>query len=220
MRHKVTYMNTAAYTPVQAQEAPQKPEPMPYHSLTVGVWLPLAQAVVTALVLAIAAAGIALLADAGIASLKWAGGTFCIVLAGMWLMRQAAWTNTVKRLESMIGMDLNGDGYIEPDVERVEVNLNYRREDGTLDVQKRRQYSAGATQMAELANGILTMGKPFTEDALAVGRGKIFSQPQLTQLRREFLEDKLIETKGIGEKSGYVFTAEGLEFLRHFLPHS
>jgi hypothetical protein len=213
---KVTYRNDVSWTPPQ----PFQPTPAimtphaEYHSMTVGVVVPIAQAFVTAFCLALVALSVALLAGAGIKSLEWAGVVFTVVLAGVWLLRQRAWNNAVRRLESVLGVDLNGDGIVNEEPPRVAVDMNYRAPDGGLERQSRRNYTATPEQMHDLAVGILNRNQPFSEDVWA-GAGKPFSQNQLRELRRQFEADGLVQPKGKGN-TGFEFTPDGRALLAAF----
>jgi len=215
-----TWIAPAPFQPPVRQEAFVQPAPAPtYQSMMVGVWLPLAQALFTGLLLGILAFVISLLAGAGaLVSLRWMGGVGIIVLCLVWLSRFIHWTKVVQVMELMFRHDFNQDGYEgPPPAQVVEVLLHHHNEYGDRTVTDRRKYPATFRQMEALAIAVLRQGKPFSEDALA-GSRRPFSQNELSRLRVQFEKDGLISPRGKGTNTGWEFTQEGREVLHEFLP--
>jgi hypothetical protein len=214
------WVSPAPFQPHVAQESFIQPAPAPtYQSMMVGVWLPVVQSLVTGLFLGIAAFMIGLLAGAGaLVSLRWMGGVSVIASCVVWCLRFLHWTRVVQFMELVFRRDFNQDGYEgPPPAQVVEVLLHHHDEYGNRTVTDRRKYPVSYDQMQELAIAILRQGKPFSEDALA-GRGRTFSQNELSRLRADFEKDGLIAPRGKGRNTGWEFTQEGWEMLKEFLP--
>ena len=213
-QRKTIFSDTVSAPPYQTGPVVQtQTDPIPYHSLTVGVWIPIMQAIVTGLVIGLASGVFALLAHTGIlVALCWFGGMFTASLVVVWLTRFLSWTYTAR--PPKLHYDTREE---EPSIETIHVNLHHHDAAGNPTTTQRRTFSASRSQMETLALMILRQGKSFSDREMS-GRGKPFSQAELKQLRGELALDNLVFQTGKGTNAAYEFTPDGLEMLAAFLP--
>jgi len=220
---KRVYQAEATWTPqAPAAQAPLpdpiRAAPITYQSMTVGVWLPVVQALVTGIILGVAAFVLAILAGSGaLIALRWMGGVFVISTCIIWLSRYIHWTKAVQFMELMFHRDLDHDTYIGAPVPVIDVLLHHHDASGNRTDTSRRSYSASQEQMQDLSIGILRFNKPFSEKVWS-GRGRSFSQNGLKRLREELTKDGLVASAGKGPNASYEFTQDGLDMLAAFLP--
>lgn len=181
------------------------------HTFVVGVWLPLLQASITAVVAFIGTLIVLYLLDA-IDILKPALMVAAITWVVMWLYLMRRWLN-ITAFERVTGIDINGDGVIgaarkkpnEPLVIRLDDvrNGNYRSRTMELEVTEE--------ELVELARGLLN-GRPFTEREWT-GKGKPFSSGQegsFRRLRSAWLKQGLLQVVSDKDhRQGFDFTDEG-----------
>jgi hypothetical protein len=183
------------------------------HTVQAGAWLPLAQAVITGMILGLAALVIVWVFRAR-NPWTWGAGVFAISCSTTWLQHQRHWFSLTK-LENLTGLDLNGDQTIgsrqEYEPPEVRVRLSEVSEVGHW---REQTFSLPVTidQLQELAEGITT-GRPFSEREWC-GKGKPFSINQFRQLRIELLKRGCVAVDPNDARQGFTWTRAGAALIR------
>ena len=189
------------------------------HTLGAAVWVPLVQAVWTAVIVMVAVALLMLSFDVRKWQ-PWTIGSGVIALVWMWRKSMNHWFKLTD-IERMTGI-LNGDGKIGEGVpeqpvvtQTIKVTLNRISQDGHFSGEYF-DLPCSPGQLKELADGLLN-GAPFTEREWA-GAGRPFSSDAFRGLRKEFLRRGLIELASEKDaRQGYVLTDDGSQFMADIL---
>ena len=195
------------------QNQPRIPSTTQQEGFTAAVGIPLVQSIVTGTLCAMTATALCW-------ALEWpeagkigiVGGL--LVTTGMWGMSLRGW---MRRIERVLGVDLNGDGYIgtppqaytEPPAPiRVEVQSEQGRHTDILDL------PAEPEKLKQLG-AALAAGETFTV-ARWTGPAGLFSRSQYEQLRQEFINRGILRQAGQAANQGYCLSSKGRAVMRGF----
>lgn len=204
-------MNTSIESPVQPHDV--KPSEGAYfHTREVAVDYPLYQSLI---------AGGSLGVLTLIAGLyfgwprPWSLGILAasLVQCVIWFLSLLRWHGWVKKLEALIGMDLNRDTYIGERPEPLRIELVQEGGHHVTFI----ELPATQEQLTELANGLLK-GIPFAE-GYWTGANRPFSKNEFLCLRDEMLNRGLIAWINIhAHAQGMQLTAAGRAVMRRLQP--
>ena len=136
------------------------------------------------------------------------------VTTAVWISSAAAW---LKRLERVLGTDLNGDGYIgqAPPVDRepaapvrIEIVSDSGRRSDFLSL------PAEPDQLKALGAALIG-GESFSVHRWTGPKG-LFTRSQFDQLRQEFINRGLMRQAGQAANQGYCLTGKGRAVMRGF----
>lgn len=137
------------------------------------------------------------------------------ISTGMWVLSLAGWQ---RRIERVLGVDLNGDGYIgQPPatIERaplppvkIEVISDNGRQSDFLSL------PAEPEQLKQLGQA-LTAGETFSVHRWT-GPGGLFSRSQFDQLKAELVNRGMLRMAGQAANQGFTLTSKGKAVMRGF----
>ena len=200
----------------QVQPPPPAPKlltPSLQEGFSAAVTIPLAQSLITG-----ALCGMTLTALCWALELKEPGkiglvGSM-VTTTGVWIAGAAAWT---RRIERVLGVDLNGDGFIgqpppasrepAPPV-RIEIVSDNGRVSDFLSL------PAEPDQLKALG-AALTAGDSFTTSRWT-GPGGLFTRSQFDQLKAELVNRGILRMAGQAANQGYCLTGKGKAVMRGF----
>ena len=170
--------------------------------------IPATQAMISGIFLGLAAG--VLWRDIWAFVIAWA-----LVQAGCWLILLGRWLGAVGRVERLLGIDLNNDGYIgdpepyEPEPVRIELIQDSGRRCQFVDL------PVSENQLIQLATGIQS-GASFSEGQFT-GSGAPFSRSEFRSLRDIFLRrDWLAWRNERSKNQGLEFTRAGSAVMRYY----
>lgn len=217
-------------------QSPQHEGRQYLHTLVAGVWLPLLQSTVTALVVAISVLAIAYFVFDARDPHKPAILFFVITWVYMiWKSQRHWWSLTT--VEQIFQRDFDGDGVIgeateQPEEEvkprRVVIQVDTVKENGRYQVGDRTdqlKFSCSPQQLQTFATGVIN-GIPIAEKKWTpLKDGKLFSGNQWRTLMDEMLTQKIIRYVTEGKPlDGFEFTDFGRKVMTGYasptpLPH-
>lgn len=183
-----------------------------YASAPVAVVVPLAQAVITGVLIGLP-----------IGALSWLAGfsnpwkvvlvVWLVVQGCAWLVLLFRWARLVELVERSLGVDLNADGFIgEPPVERIDpirVEILDRPDRKTTFV----DLPASPEQLRLLVAGV-ARGAPLSE-TFWTGAGRPFSKAEFHELRQAMLKGGLLVPRNErAPAQGFQLTLAGKHLIR------
>lgn len=201
-------------TPVAAVPPVVDHEKYRLHTYQAAVGVPFSQALISA---GIVGGGIMALAWLFEASEPWKWGlvTACLTLAVIWFFNQRHWLNLTK-LEEWTGIELDGNPGIGEPPPVVRIDLT--RKVGSTRQTQFLEIPCSPEQLKALAVGIVNRRQPFAGRVWS-GKGKTFSDGEFRELRSYLIKKDLItQASNKDERGGYVFTRDGIQMLRDYLP--
>lgn len=143
-------------------------------------------------------------------------GLVCSLLmtTGMWASSLAGW---MKRIERVLGVDLNGDGFIGQPAPVVHEPLPPVRIEIVSDNGRRSDFLSLPAEPDQLKalGAALVGGENFTV-ARWTGPNGLFTRSQFEQLRQEFVNRGMLRMAGQASNQGYTLTAKGAAVCRGF----
>lgn len=225
---KVIFEDTTAQpwsTPAPAPAPTAIVEPAPrkdatnFHSVTVAVYIPLMLSLVSGLIASLLTLFVMKIWWSWLDALTGAGISFVLVVAIVWVWRLMDWQKLIHQIEMISRVDINGDGNIGADDEPTHfITINHYDQAGNYTGATRAELTLTQSECDALSNAILVQHKAFSESALARGDTRIMSQKRFAKIQDDFIRAHLIESKGVGNTSGYEFNRDGLDYLSNFLP--
>lgn len=184
------------------------------HNSEAGVKVPLAQTVVTALIVAVVVEIFMLLFDV-LDGWKWAAGAGSLSLLGTWLIIYRHWFD-LTRIENWTGLDINGDGEIgEPETRVVRIQMQRIEQNGHINVTRTFDLPIDEDELVTLAQGLI-QGAPFSEREWA-GKGNLLSSARFRDLRAAMIKRGLLEMVNDKDpRQGYRLTADGEAVMRDY----
>lgn len=184
------------------------------HTYQAGVGVPFSQALISGLCVGALFLVMAWLFGA-MDAWKWGIGAAALTVTGIWFYNERHWLNLTK-LEEITGIELDGKlGIGEPEVTRIDLTT---RADGGRKTQFL-EIPCSPEDFRRLAVGIIQRRMPFSETAWT-GKGKPFSQKGFQKLRSYLIVKGLVTVANSKNKlAGYVFTRDGVDMLKDYLPH-
>jgi len=199
----------------------QPPNKQYLHDFTPGATLPLAQSVLTAIIIGVAVYVVAAVGFDALDPIRPALVIGTLSLAGMWILSMRRWWD-LTALERALHLDLNGDGHIgepEPTPEPPTIRVHISKDDHGHYESNTYDVPASAEQLEALAAGLLN-GQPFTEREWA-GKDKPFSSQEFRALRSDMLRRGLIELVNDKDpRQGYRLTEEGRAVMQEAMPEA
>lgn len=206
MRRRRKYENAAA-VPVPRLER-RTPAAGP-GSLERDVVVPLAQSVITGLVVAVLAGLLATWAGAARPVLIGSAAG-ALVLAAVWGALLLVHTSTLWVIESVLHTDLDRNGAIGAPREPVTVEVVDRHQNRICYV----SVPLSDEQLEALARAVLAPGAVFSRRALPEG---LVSADQYGELVATLARAGLLTARGAGPEAGFALTPAGRSWLRRYL---
>lgn len=203
------------YLPQTQQQTPLINQSIPddYHTMTVSVYIPAIQSLITGLTSGTAVASLAGLAawPPGWTWLQTAGASWTIIQAITWILLLRRWASFASPTSQPAFDTPESDPATihEPKTIRLEIITNAGRTTQYMDL------PITEAQLTAIAQG-LTHGIHFTEAAWT-GKGKLLSRSQFRQIRDELVKRQLLVPASLKDhRQGYVLNRAGSELIRQF----
>lgn len=202
------------FTKTTEQQTPTIPPPTYadrqfMHTFLVGAFLPLLQAMITAIMVGVGA--LVILSQFNLIDpLKPTLIASALTMVLTWLYLQRRWLN-LTALEKMLNLDINRDGQIGEKPKKKETVIWINDESNGAVSSVRAKLSIGDDDLIFLADGLVNRHRPFSRREW-IPKANGFSRDEWDDIQSDCLKFKIVEVKG----AGFELTKAGKAVMRYY----